>query len=165
MVKQLLLIRHGEAKDSQDQQYDASRDLAARGYQDAVRIGHYWKEQQWQPDLMISSPAVRATATTQMIAEQLYHPAQQIQFESGIYEASIRTFLSIINHQEDKLSRILAVGHNPTISYLIEYLTGEEIGSVVPGGFALIEFAKEHWSEVSQRTGSLVMYKTPADLT
>jgi len=165
MVKQLLLVRHGEAKDSQDQQSDASRDLAARGYQDAVRVGHYLKEQGWQPDVMISSPAVRAAATAQMIAEQLHYPAQQIQLKSGLYEASLRTFLAIINEQHDQLNRILAVGHNPTISYLIEYLTGEEVGNVVPGGSALLEFTVEGWSEISQSTGSLVIYKTPTNLT
>ncbi|WKN41993.1 phosphohistidine phosphatase SixA [Tunicatimonas pelagia] len=164
MVKQLLLVRHGEAKDSQGQQADASRDLTARGYQDAVRVGNYLKEQGWQPDVIISSPAVRATATAQMVAEQLHYPAQQIDFRPGLYEASLRTFLAIINEQDNQLSRILAVGHNPTVSYLIEYLTGEEVGNVVPGGFALVEFAVESWSEVSQRTGSLAMYKPPTNI-
>lgn len=158
-------MRHAEAKDSQSDQRDTDRDLTARGYQDAVRVGNYLKEQSWQPDLILSSTATRAKASAQMVAEQLRYSYQRIQTHTGLYDASIRTFLSIINEQDNQLERIATVGHNPTISYLIEYLTGEEVGSVAPAGFALVEFTVAQWNEVSQHTGSLLIYKLPENLT
>ena len=163
MVKQLLLIRHGEAQDSQGRP-DAERELSAWGYQDMVRVGHYLKEQSWHPDVVFSSTAVRAMSTAQIVAEQIQYATQRIQSTSDLYEASVRTFLSIINEQSNQISHIATVGHNPTLTYLLEYLTGEEVGSMVPGGFALIELTVENWAEVSQRTGSLVMHKSPTEL-
>ncbi|MEM6841014.1 MAG: histidine phosphatase family protein [Bacteroidota bacterium] len=163
MVRQLLLIRHGEAKDAQGRP-DAERELSAWGYQDMVRVGHYLKEQSWQPDLIFSSTAVRAMSTAQIVAEQLQYPIQRIQAMPDLYEASLRSFLSIINEQSAQFNRIATVGHNPTLTYLSEYLTGEEVGSMLPGGLALIEFTIESWVEVSKHTGSLVMYKSPAEL-
>ncbi|MEO0331636.1 MAG: histidine phosphatase family protein [Bacteroidota bacterium] len=163
MVKQLLLIRHGEAQDAQGRP-DTERELSAWGYQDMVRVGHYLKEQVWHPDIVFSSTAVRAMSTAQIVAEQIQYATQRIQPTSDLYEASVRTFLSIINGQNEQISRIATVGHNPTLTYLLEYLTGEEVGNIVPGGFALIEFTVENWGEVSQRTGSLVMYKSPTEL-
>ena len=53
------------------------------------------------------------------------------------------------------------VGHNLTVSYLIEYLTGEEVGSVAPAGFAIIQPTVGHWEEVSQNTATLISYMTP----
>nr|WKN34658.1 histidine phosphatase family protein [Tunicatimonas sp. TK19036] len=165
MVKQLLIVRHAEAREPQNQQRDTERDLTARGYQDAVRVGNYLRGLGWQPDLMISSSATRAMASAQMIAEQIRYPAQRIQSNNELYDASLRTFLSIINQQEDTNERIMIVGHNLTVSYLIEYLTGEEVGSVAPAGFAIIEPTVEHWQEVSQNTATLASYKAPETLS
>lgn len=165
MVKQLLIVRHAEAREPQNQQRDTERDLTARGYQDAVRVGNYLRGLGWQPDLMISSSATRAMASAQMIAEQIRYPAQRIQSNNELYDASLRTFLSIINQQEDTNERIMIVGHNLTVSYLIEYLTGEEVGSVAPAGFAIIEPTVQHWQEVSQNTATLASYKAPETLS
>ena len=165
MVKQLLIVRHAEAREPQNQQRDTERDLTARGYQDAVRVGNYLRVLGWQPDLMISSSATRAMASAQMIAEQIRYPAQRIQSNNELYDASLRTFLSIINQQEDTNERIMIVGHNLTVSYLIEYLTGEEVGSVAPAGFAIIEPTVQHWQEVSQNTATLASYKAPETLS
>ncbi|MGD1893800.1 MAG: histidine phosphatase family protein [Cyclobacteriaceae bacterium] len=165
MVKQLLIVRHAEARESQAEQRDFDRNLTPRGYQDAVRVGDFLKQQSWQPDLIICSSAVRAKATAQMIAEQLRYSQQRIQAIQDLYDGSLRTFLAVINKQDENVERIMAVGHNPTVSYLLEYLTGDEVGNVVPGGLALVKLTVEQWAEVSQRTGSLLWYKLPQNLT
>ena len=130
MVKQLLIVRHAEARESQAEQRDFDRNLTPRGYQDAVRVGDFLKQQSWQPDLIICSSAVRAKATAQMIAEQLRYSQQRIQAIQDLYDGSLRTFLAVINKQDENVERIMAVGHNPTVSYLLEYLTGDEVGNV-----------------------------------
>ena len=164
MVKQLLIVRHAEAQESQAEQRDFDRDLTPRGYQDAVRVGDFLKQQSWQPELIISSEAVRAKATAQMIAEQIRYTQQRIQTNQDLYDGSPRTFLSVINEQNENLDRIMTVGHNPTVSYLLEYLTGDEVGSLVPAGMALVQLTVEKWAEVSQRTGSLLWNKLPENL-
>jgi len=165
MVKQLLIVRHAEAHESQAEQRDFDRDLTPRGYQDAVRVGNFLKQQSWQPELIISSSAIRAKATAQMIAEQIRYSPQRIQSSQDLYDGSLRTFLSIVNEQNENIERIMTVGHNPTVSYLLEYLTGDEVGSVVPAGLALVQLTVEQWAGVSQRTGSLLWYKLPENLT
>jgi phosphohistidine phosphatase len=165
MVKQLLIVRHAEAREPQTEQKDFDRDLTPRGYQDAVRVGNFLKQQSWQPELIICSSAVRAKATAQMIAEQLRYSQQRILTSQDLYDGSLRTFLSIVNEQNENIERIMTVGHNPTVSYLLEYLTGDEVGSLVPAGLALVQLTVEQWEAVSQRTGSLLWYKLPENLT
>lgn len=165
MVKQLLIARHAEAREAQQQQPDLDRDLTAQGYRMAARAGSYLREQDWHPELIISSAATRAKASAQMMAEQLRYPAHRIQINSELYEASLRTFLSIINQQDEQYQRIAMIGHNLTVSYLIEYLTGAEVGTVALAGFALIQPTVERWEEISQNTATLISYISPDSLS
>ena len=58
----------------------------------------------------------------------------------------------------------MCVGHNPTITHVAEYITKAEIGDLVPGGLAIIQFNFNSWNEVSEGNGELVNYIYPAML-
>lgn len=58
----------------------------------------------------------------------------------------------------------MCVGHNPTISYLAEYMSKAEIGDMTTAGIAIITFNIASWSEVSQGNGELLRYLTPREM-
>src|SRR3954471_12470366 len=101
MAKKLFLTRHAKSDWSVQGQKDFDRDLNSRGRVDAPRMGKKLDEMGVKPDLIISSPALRAKLTTEFIAEQLRYNDGNIQFNEEVYEASLRTLLSIINNIED----------------------------------------------------------------
>jgi phosphohistidine phosphatase len=57
------------------------------------------------------------------------------------------------------------VAHNPSISYLAEYLSKAEIGDMKTGGIAAIEFNLTSWSQVDEGNGDLVRYTFPAEVS
>jgi len=116
------------------------------------------------PNLMVTSAAVRAFQTAQIIAEQIRYPAEEIQEDPELYDASVRIFLRIVNELDVNCQSVLFVGHNPTVSYMAELLTGETVGNMEPGSLVEIHFPMDSWKEVSQNTGELIRYITPGQI-
>src|SRR5437762_1064955 len=110
MNKTLYLIRHAKSDWSVPGEKDFERTLNSRGYTDAPRIGRELSEKGVKPDLIISSPALRAKLTAEFIAEQIKYDPEQIVFEEEIYESSVRTLLSIINNTDEKYQKIMIFG-------------------------------------------------------
>jgi phosphohistidine phosphatase len=161
MVKKLFLGRHAESAEAVAGIKDIERDLTAKGYRDAPRVGKYLFEQNLLPDAMISSNAQRAKATAELMAEQLRYEIHKIDFSEDLYNASVRTLLRIINEAQNTWSSLILVAHNPAISYLAEYLSRENIGSIVPGGMVILNFEISSWEEVSEANGKLDLYIQP----
>ena len=162
MSKDLYLIRHAMANEKESGQKDIDRFLASDGIQTATKTGHYFKQEGIQPDIIMTSPAVRALATATLIAEQLKHNTDQVHVNDELYEASVRTLLQVVNRLKDDWSRVFLVTHNPSVSYLAEYITHAEVGSIVPSGYAHIRIPADGWAQVSEANGELVEYKDPS---
>lgn len=165
MPRYLYLLRHAQSADKQAGQRDIDRTLTVLGTKQAGRIAAFLSQEKTYPDLIISSTAERAKSTSWLIAEGLGMDRKRIVFEPLLYEASTQTFLQIINSQSDSFTHILYVAHNPTISYLAEYLTKKEIREMVPAALTLIQFDCESWQQVSGGTGEFLKFVQPNEIT
>lgn len=163
MVKNLFLIRHAEAAEPSANQRDRERDLTPKGYRDAPRVGRFLFEKQYHPDAILSSTAQRSIATTELLAEQLKFDTSRIVYLEELYQASVRSLFNLLSEQ--KHDQIILVGHNPVLTYLAEYLTGEEIGSIVPCGVVHIRLETDTWATISKDNATLVSYLMPEDMT
>src|ERR1700744_4509678 len=112
-MKKLLLIRH--AKATHDTGYeDFERPLKKSGLEDAGIIAARLKDNGVVPQMFISSPALRAISTANVMVEHL--SLAQPQTEMKIYEASQATLLSIVHALPDNYHFIGLAGHNPGFS-------------------------------------------------
>ena len=68
-MKTLYLARHAKSSWKHPELSDIERPLNKRGKRDAPIIGNLLKEKGVNPDILISSPAVRARKTAVAIAE------------------------------------------------------------------------------------------------
>ena len=153
MSRTLYLMRHAEAAAKEARQEDKSRELTQSGVKDALHTGAWLREQNTNWDLIVSSSAIRAEQTALMVAEgmKLDHP--RILLEDVLFDASVRQLLDYVNNIEDAYQSVLIVGHNPSISYLAEYLTKADIGDMAPGAVVSIRFELSSWKLVSENTG------------
>ena len=158
MVKHLFLVRHGQAESAISN--DFGRELTSEGELSVLRLGRWMSENKHLVDKIFSSPAIRAKTTSELITEGL-ELTYSIRYIEDLYEASIRILLREINKFEDDLNSCMLVGHNPSLTYLVEYLTGESFHGMEPGGLAHITFSNVSWSEVSQNLGKLSFYRSP----
>ncbi|MDH5475477.1 MAG: histidine phosphatase family protein [Cyclobacteriaceae bacterium] len=161
MAKKLYLLRHAQTLDKQHDESDADRQLTAIGTQNATRMGINIKNKNIIPDMMISSPAIRARYTSELVAEQIGYDLSRIHYNSEIYNASIRTLLKAVNNFKDEWKSTLLVGHNPAITFLAEYLSGEPIGNMSTCGLVCLSFDFNNWSMVSENNAEFKWYEYP----
>ena len=163
MVRTLDLVRHATAMENYGSQKDIDRELTAGGIRHAVILGKYLKSTGNAPKMIISSNAQRAKHTAMLLADCMHYNEDLVSINDDLYNASIRVLLDAINNFDDKLDHILMVAHNPGISYLVEYLTGEQVGSMHPGGISRLSF-EGNWKDISQNSCNLLYYKEPESL-
>jgi len=67
-----------------------------------------------KPDLIVSSPAVRALTTAQLIADEIGYERRHIAVDDRLYASSAGDLLSVIRALDKKLQRVMLFGHNPS---------------------------------------------------
>jgi phosphohistidine phosphatase len=164
MPKHLYLLRHGQSTEKQMGETDKERELSPQGMRESVLMGTYLLKQKTLPEVIFSSEAQRAKASANMVADTLKIDSEKIIYHEELFQASTRTFLELINQLDDSYHHVMFVAHNPTVSYLAEYITKAEIGDMTPSGLAIIRFSFNSWKEIGSGTGELVRYIYPSML-
>ena len=165
MGKTIFIVRHGEAKSTEPGGKDIDRELAAEGLQQSSRLGVYIYKKNTDIDGIITSNALRAKQTAELIADQLNFDISKIVEDEDIYEASVRILLDKVSALNTDWNEVILVGHNPVISYFVEYLTGHHFDGMVPGSMVKVSFDSEDWNLISQESATFQYHVTPADYT
>ncbi len=160
MAKHLYLVRHAEAVPKEARQEDKTRELAQAGVKESLHLGAWLREKKTSFDLLVTSSAVRAEQTAALIAEGMKLENPRLKIEDVLYEASVRQLLDYINNIEDSYNQVLCVAHNPSASYLAEYLTKADVRDMAAGSLAIIDFDLNSWKLVSENSGVLRRYVT-----
>jgi phosphohistidine phosphatase len=160
MAKQLLLIRHAEAETPYIGQRDFEREITSHGIISTSQTGKKLKELGFVPDIVLTSAAHRAKATAMLLCEQLSYPVENIIESEEIYSCNLNFLLEYVCKINDKYNSAILVNHNPNITYLTEYLTGESIyAGINLLGVANITFDLDKWGLVGHNSGKLLWYK------
>lgn len=159
MTKILVLIRHAQAEQPHFTE-DSKRKLTAKGKSDASELGYLLKEQGLKNPVIISSHAVRAQNTAKLIAPAVGVKAEEVLIDNLLYNASVNDFFRFINQLNNDWPVVTIVAHNPTISYLAEYLSNDGSLSFSPASAATIRFELEEWNMVTQGSGNVLDFKT-----
>jgi phosphohistidine phosphatase len=162
MSKLLILCRHAEAVDRSLSNSDRNRELTGKGLTQSYQVGHFLTTNLYTIDAIFASSATRAAQTASLAADAMKFPSQRIVFDDELYDASARTFFQFVSAIDDSFDCALCVGHNPTVSYLTEYLTKEAIGDMSTASLALISFDIRTWKDVGEGKGKLIRYVDPS---
>lgn len=133
---------------------DIDRPLTPEGVLTVTRVGKLLHQQHPGQKHIVSSHAHRAHSTAKILAMQYNQEPKTVLLEKELYEASVRTFLSTINAITAEAVQVIIVAHNPTISYLAEYLSRGEIGFLTPGSVVHLSQEAEDWMEWSEGTAT-----------
>jgi len=161
-MKTLLLLRHAKSSWDDASWRDFDRPLNKRGLTSAPKVGRFLRKKGIRPELILSSPAVRAKKTAQLVSEAA-GLAVGTEYEERIYEANARQLLNIVSEIQDRIGTAMLVGHNPGFEELLELLTGES-HRMPTAALACVEFKAEKWPDVSARSGRLAWLIKAKDL-
>jgi phosphohistidine phosphatase len=113
-----------------------------------------------KPSLVICSPSKRTTETLHFFLPSLKLDLENVRFEKALYEAGMQDLVSILENLPDSEESVLIIGHNPGLSILVDYYTGNEL-DMPTCGYAEITFQIDSWSELSRNTGLLISFEYP----
>jgi phosphohistidine phosphatase len=119
---QLYLLRHAHAGDPMKWTGpDSARPLSEKGKGQAIRLGLFLTEAGFRPDLIMSSPLVRALETARLVATPLGLPIVVTNALAGSLDlGSLERLLAGAGNPR----RPLLVGHDPDFSMLAAELAG-----------------------------------------
>lgn len=132
MTRELLILRHGKSDWSAGTD-DFHRPLQDRGKRGAQRIGVWLARQGLRPDYVVSSPAERALVTAEKVCKAMGGNARQIHREPAVYEAGLEQLLQVLAACPEEKQRVLLVGHNPGLEYLLEHLVAGRVPDTADG--------------------------------
>jgi phosphohistidine phosphatase len=144
-MKRLYLVRHAKSSWDDPSLSDFDRPLNDRGNKDAPMIGEKLKEMDVRVDKIISSPANRAKTTAKILSDSLN---ADVEFVESIYESSDFNLLSLIRGLDEGLNSVMVVGHNPSMTSVINKIgdftllnlpTCGVVGLEIDGGWSKIE--------------------------
>lgn len=158
-MKQLIITRHAKSDWGDISQTDFERPLNKRGREDAPMMAKRMKDQHQVPTIIVSSDALRANTTATLFNKTL-KVSEGVLLNHAIYHALVRDLLLVINELDDRWQTVMLVGHNPGLSELVGYLSGQNIELVTCAQVA-IAFDFESWALVSKDTGKLLWHDFP----
>lgn len=160
-MKTLYLVRHAKSEWDNPDLKDIERPLNERGYSNANTMSELFKSKFANPDLIISSPAIRAISTALIFARNLNYNANTIKIKQELYDTSVKEYLSVISQIDNTFDSVMLFAHNPTISDFADSLTKSLPTEMTTCAIAGIQFNINDWQEVKTKTGELFMFEFP----
>lgn len=160
-MKTLYLLRHAKSSWDNPDLEDFDRPLNARGEKDAPRMGKRLRKGDLKPELICSSPAVRAITTARLVAEEMEYPVNTILRVEKLYHAGSETILGVLRGIDDRHGSVMLVGHNPGFTDFANDLLDEEFGNIPTAGVVIARLNIKSWKEARWGCGELLRYDYP----
>lgn len=152
-MKTLFILRHAKSSWDNPNLNDFDRPLNERGRRSAPLMGRVMAENNFDSDLLVSSPAVRARETAVLVKDAAGLSAA-LMFDKRIYEASSQILVQIISEFDESADSALMVGHNPGLENLIKLLTCQS-RPMPTAALAVVDLTVKRWKAVSANSGNL----------
>jgi len=159
-MKTVYLIRHAKSDWSEENKADLDRGLSKRGSKDLKLMGSYLLGKKIKPDLILSSPALRAKLTAKKISKKIKYD-KDIKYIDKLYMPDPETILDILSDQKDKNKKIFVINHNPALTELANMLTDKNIDNIPTLGIVAIKFDIKKWKDIKETKGKMDLFIYP----
>lgn len=164
-MKKLYLIRHAKSSWDDLKINDFDRPLNDRGKKDAARMGKRLKEKGLAPDMVVTSPAVRALETCKIICTEIGFDHAKIIEVPKLYHADAEQILEEVSAIKDRVNddeeNMLLFGHNPGLTDFTNRLLNEHILNIPTAGIVCAELVIRKWKNVDWGCGKLLFFDIP----
>jgi len=163
-MKKLALIRHASAAVGDENTNDIGRPLTKRGSKEAATVAGRAKKAGISPELIISSPAIRARETAIVFGNEFEYPLEKLAFRETIY-ISQKTdgLMYVLGELEDSVKSCALVGHNPLLTDFAVMLVGDFDKALPKGAILEIEFEVDSWRDIEPGCGNIVYFDYPGN--
>lgn len=162
----LYLMRHAKSDWSGSGTSDYDRPINHRGQKNAKRVGVWMAENNFLPEKIVSSPAVRARQTIEIVSEQFGHSQVKIDLDEDLYLASLDTLIESVQLYKNDVNSLMLVAHNPGLDYLVNDLLSRSINTIsghivmTTANLAIFEYKDSHFDPEKDK-GNLIEFIQP----
>ncbi len=142
---------------------DIERPLNERGLDDAPKMAKLMKSKGAQPDLIVTSPAIRALTTAAYFKMTLGVEGEDFLVRDEIYEAISATIQQVIETLPESANTVMLFGHNPTFTSVANLFTENYIDNIPTCGVVRIESDAASWPEFSRLNAKVTAKFFPKD--
>jgi phosphohistidine phosphatase len=134
---ELYLLRHADAGDPMAWAGDdTERPLSKKGRRQAKRIARLLRDLGFRPDLVITSPLVRAVQTARPVAKAT--GVELLTDERLGYGFGTRELGALVDQLGPSVQRVVLVGHDPGFTEVASHLAGTQL-AMSKGALARID--------------------------
>ncbi len=160
-------MRHAKSDWSGLDKSDFDRPINQRGQKNAKRIGQWMVENGHLPEKIISSSALRARQTIELVVKQISEiDSNSILFDKSLYLAEPETLIEIIQLYKNELNSLMLVAHNPGLEQLVHFLSSEadyEYKNMTTANLVIFEYPDNNF-DPSREKGKLIEFIKPKEL-
>ncbi len=140
---------------------DFERGLNKRGEIDAPLMGEVLKQKGLNPSIILSSAANRAKLTAIGVAKALNYDKNKIRYVDKIYEATTDELFLIINSLEESFDEVLIIGHNPSMTELINRLGDVTLDNLPTASVVGFIFKNKSFKDIKPKSGKFLFFEYP----
>ncbi|MBN2520396.1 MAG: hypothetical protein JXB17_07830 [Bacteroidales bacterium] len=149
-MKTIIIVRHSKSCWDFNDLADIDRPVKPDRISDAYKMAGKLSQKKIIPELIISSPAIRALHTATIFTRELKIPASAIKINETLYFSDEDEILHEIYKIDDTISSVMIFGHNPTFTNFANIFVKKQIDNIPTSGFVLIKFDVKHWNEINK---------------
>ncbi len=174
-MKYLTVVRHAKSSWDQPGAADHDRALNDRGLRAAPAVARFLARTYFggngadrllpSPDRIISSTALRAMTTAQLMCDSFSLPVDVMTLDSRLYLAETEVILDVVRHLNEDAAHAMIFGHNPGMSEFVDKMLAR---TTVPGlptcATVIMGLPHEFWGLSDWHEAQLIAYITPKAL-
>lgn len=160
MKKKLYLLRHAKSAKAFHGLEDIDRPLNETGYLEAYKIAEQFAKLDEKPELIITSPAIRAYTTALIFHRELKLPESQLVLSPRLYEIEIKNLYDFVAGLDDTYNSIMIAGHNPSFSQFASEMN-PEISHIPTSGLLRFDFEAPNWCKSTYLNANLGLFLVP----
>ena len=175
LMKYLTIIRHAKSSWEQPGLADHDRQLNERGRKAAPAVGAFLHKTYFgggdspplipKPDRLVSSTALRALSTAQIMREVMILPTESLILDYRLYLAQAGQLLNVVRDLDESWQHVVLFGHNPGMHEFAERLLARAHVAKMPTcSSVLIALPTEYWGLAEWSTAQLIGHITPKSL-
>lgn len=167
-IKRLVIMRHAKS-DWPGGVADHDRPLEERGHRDAPQAGKWLLKHDVVPDFILCSSALRTRQTCTWVCSELGDKAPTPKLEDGLYAASAKRMLTVINHVPDTVTTLMVISHMPGVQDLAMHLASRDSNHDAymdaatrwPTSALTVMETERSWDELDGQDARLTHFKVP----
>jgi len=161
-MKTILFLRHAKSTWDDPDWTDLTRPLNSKGLKDASMIADIiFDNYKLAPDVIYSSPALRALMTANIFAKKINYPENKIVIDEDIYKNGTKHIKNLLQKQNEDIRTVMFFGHNPDITSLASYFSGYRFEHVPTCGAVCVDFDQCLWQDILKFNGVTRFFEYP----